>query len=233
MAENENRKRIMKKILILGPTKAGKTTLATFLGEYMGDEIRDEENRINRKMELEFTDIYRPTKGVRIVEFESHEFLSKDDKEAHENEHGRIMDVEIQLWDVSGDRKYEDCWPAIKENVNGVILVANPEEHSGKDLLIWYQEFVEKERLDQKMVMVLLNEQGPKKTNHELVSAFEIQPQLHGVSHVACHFGSEGLSLKQEVNNFLVKIMMGGQSQSETVENVNIMEDIEEDEDDF
>lgn len=69
--------------------------------------------------------------------------------------------------------RYEDCWPAIKENANGVILVANPEEHTGSDLQMWYQEFVEKERIDLKCVMVILNEQGAKKTNHEQISGFE------------------------------------------------------------
>jgi len=33
----------------------------------------------------------------------------------------------VELWDVSGDIKYERCWPAIQENVTGIILVYNSE----------------------------------------------------------------------------------------------------------
>ncbi|CAB3405765.1 unnamed protein product [Caenorhabditis bovis] len=203
----------------------------------MGDELRagdDDDVRRDKKFEFEFTDTYRPTKGVRIVEFESHEFLTKDGKSpGNEEKNMRSINVEIQLWDVSGDRKYAECWPAIKRDANGVILIANPEEHTGTDLLEWYSEFVEKEGLEARSVLVLLNEQGPKKTNHELVSAFKILPQLRNVHHIACHFATEGASVKQDVNNFLINILFQDEEtrkkQNVREESKFLVDDIEED----
>ncbi|PIC31303.1 hypothetical protein B9Z55_012050 [Caenorhabditis nigoni] len=222
------------KILILGPQKAGKTTLSRFLADYAEEHEsakRGTKPKVDKekKMEFEFNTPYMPTKGARIQEFESHELLDSD--------RGKIIkDIEIQLWDVSGDRnnillvgnflisstvteiyelkvgassllRYEDCWPAIKEDADGVILVANPEEHNGKDLQIWFTEFVEKENISLNRVMVILNEQGSKKTNHEQISSFEILPKLRGVHHSAHHFASESAQMKVEVNDFMASVL--------------------------
>ncbi|CAO4372142.1 unnamed protein product [Caenorhabditis nigoni] len=193
------------KILILGPQKAGKTTLSRFLADYADEHEsakRGTKPKVDKekKMEFEFNTPYMPTKGARIQEFESHELLDSD--------RGKIIkNIEIQLWDVSGDRKYEDCWPAIKEDADGVILVANPEEHNGKDLQIWFTEFVEKENISLNRVMVILNEQGSKKTNHEQISSFEILPKLRGVHHSAHHFASESAQMKVEVNDFMASVL--------------------------
>ena len=72
------------KILILGPTKSGKSTLANILGglqEGLGT-------------------VYRPTAGCRIVDFER-------DSPASVSQFGKIN---VELWDLSGDFKYEKCW---------------------------------------------------------------------------------------------------------------------------
>jgi intraflagellar transport protein 22 len=65
--------------------------------------------------------------GVRIVEFESNE-LELD---------GERVDAEVELWDCSGDRKFESCWSAIRHGTNGAILVVNPEQATGEQLLLW------------------------------------------------------------------------------------------------
>lgn len=70
---------------------------------------------------------YRPTQGVRIVEFESNQLELE----------GEQVNAEVELWDCSGDRKFESCWPAIRHRSNGAIFVCNPEIHSGADLQIW------------------------------------------------------------------------------------------------
>ncbi|CAI2352155.1 unnamed protein product [Caenorhabditis sp. 36 PRJEB53466] len=217
MPIDPNDNKVIAKILILGPTKAGKTTLCTFLADFMedSDALQKGENPGDRerKFEFEFMKTYRPTKGVRIQEFETHEFFSE--QEQHDlGTNRRLANSEIQLWDVSGDRKYEDCWPAIKEGADGVILVANPEEHTGKDLQLWYEEFVEREKMDLKCVMVILNEQGARKTNHEQISGFEILPQLRGVNHAAHHFGSEAMQVKMEVNAFMAAVLRMDQRMS-------------------
>nr|CDJ84657.1 CRE-IFTA-2 protein [Haemonchus contortus] len=101
-----------KKILVLGPCKSGKTAISNYLGE---------------QVDIESLGEYRPTKGVRIVEFESHELDIRRQR----------IEVDVELWDCSGDLKYRDCWPAIRDGIEGVILVANPDENTGEDLKIW------------------------------------------------------------------------------------------------
>ena len=70
------------KILIIGPVQSGKTTIANFLAD-RGDQLNTG---------------YRPTAGVRILEFE---------KEAPKNPKRPGQDkVIVELWDLSGDPKY-------------------------------------------------------------------------------------------------------------------------------
>uniref|UniRef100_A0A1I7T0B7 GTP-binding protein n=1 Tax=Caenorhabditis tropicalis TaxID=1561998 RepID=A0A1I7T0B7_9PELO len=218
------------KILVLGPPKAGKTTFCRFLADFMEESLglkRNEEER-ERKFEFEFSTTYIPTKAARIQEFETLEFFSGAEHAAR-----RLQDSEVHLWDVSGDRKYEDCWPAIKENAEGVILVANPEEHKGKDLKLWYTEFVEKENINLNCVMVILNEQGSKKTNHEQISSFEILPQLRTVHHVAHHFGSEALQIKAEFNTFMASVLKMEEPYNEMAENHGLSYEETPEEEDF
>ncbi len=71
------------KILIIGPLQSGKTAVANLLAERSQTDV--------------VSNNYRPTVGVRILEFE---------KEAPRNPkrpgQERVM---IELWDVSGDPK--------------------------------------------------------------------------------------------------------------------------------
>nr|CDJ87135.1 Rab-like protein 5 [Haemonchus contortus] len=99
---------------------------------------------------------------VRIVEFESHELDIRRQR----------IEVDVELWDCSGDLKYRDCWPAIRDGIEGVILVANPDENTGEDLKIWYDEFIASSNLDPENVLIVLNEMGEKRTNDTAISGF-------------------------------------------------------------
>ncbi|KAL7639051.1 UNVERIFIED_CONTAM: hypothetical protein RMT77_010585 [Armadillidium vulgare] len=90
------------KILLVGPVKSGKTTLANFLSDAAdyGSER------------------YRPTKGCRIVEFEVPNI----------DVNGSYSNVEVELWDISGDKSYSSTWPVMQRGANGVIFVYNPGE---------------------------------------------------------------------------------------------------------
>ena len=75
---------------------------------------------------------YKPTVATRILECER-ELSAKWD----------IDNVTIELWDVSGDHKYESCYPAIMDKCNGVILVYDPQNHAHEsEVENWYREFV-------------------------------------------------------------------------------------------
>lgn len=46
--------------------------------------------------------------------------------------------VDVELWDCSGDTKYESCWSALARDTNGVIFLYNPDQaNQDKDLENW------------------------------------------------------------------------------------------------
>jgi Rab-like protein 5 len=75
------------KLLVVGPLKSGKSTIANIIGE-IADGLGD---------------IYRPTHGLRVVECE------RDPPPAVAS----FGKINLELWDVSGDFKYEKCWAPI------------------------------------------------------------------------------------------------------------------------
>jgi Rab-like protein 5 len=65
------------------------------------------------------------TAGCRIREFRT--ALVSEDSSAT-----------VELWDVSGDLKYEHCWPAVTQNLNGLIILYNPKEQiQSKEVGLW------------------------------------------------------------------------------------------------
>ena len=73
------------KILIIGPTNSGKTTLANVLSGHSSTPSAN----------------YHPTVGVRILELER--------TPPRANRIGGESSVQIELWDCSGDLRYEKC----------------------------------------------------------------------------------------------------------------------------
>ncbi|KAA3672508.1 intraflagellar transport protein 22 [Paragonimus westermani] len=117
------------KLVVVGPTECGKSYLCNFLSESV-EQVTEE---------------YRPTCGVRIIEYELNTTTVN-----------KPCKVELELWDLSGNKKlvfrlvvllvlqihmcrYENCWPACFKGSHGVIFVYNPDnsEHI-KELEDWY-----------------------------------------------------------------------------------------------
>ncbi|XP_051258357.1 intraflagellar transport protein 22 homolog [Dicentrarchus labrax] len=104
------------KILFIGPSESGKTILANYLSDAI-ENVGSE---------------YRPTQGVRIVEFESLPQGSGDN-----------TPCEVELWDCSGDFKFESCWPALIKDSSGVVIVFNPDVPSHlKEIETWHSMFI-------------------------------------------------------------------------------------------
>ncbi|KAK7945490.1 hypothetical protein WMY93_001218 [Mugilogobius chulae] len=97
------------KILFIGPTESGKTVLANFLSD-ISENVGGE---------------YRPTVGVRILKFDSHLEGGSDNR-----------GCKVELWDCSGDFKFESCWPTLMKDCNGVVIVFNPDVQENQCLLI-------------------------------------------------------------------------------------------------
>jgi Rab-like protein 5 len=64
---------------------------------------------------------YAPTVGVRVLEFERDIPGGRGG-----GGWGGNNKLPIELWDVSGDHKYEPCWKAITKDVAGVVIMYNP-----------------------------------------------------------------------------------------------------------
>uniref|UniRef100_A0A3P9IYV7 Intraflagellar transport protein 22 homolog n=1 Tax=Oryzias latipes TaxID=8090 RepID=A0A3P9IYV7_ORYLA len=122
------------KILIIGPKESGKTTLANFLSNTT-------ENLYGE---------YRPTQGVRILEFES-QLDSRGDKTC-----------EVELWDCSGDFRFESCWPALMKDCSGVVITFNPDVPSHlKEIETWHSVFVSSQGLqDAQSLLIAHHKQG-------------------------------------------------------------------------
>lgn len=86
------------KILVVGPVGSGKTNLVNIICE-AGSGIAEDT---------------KPTVGIRIMETQIQ--IMHD---------GLPANVSVQLWDTSGNEKYELTWPAISAHADGVIIVYN------------------------------------------------------------------------------------------------------------
>ena len=100
--------------------QGGKTVLANFLADATETPISEK---------------YRPTRALRIVEFES----------GNLNVNNRFARAEVELWDVSGDPSARSCWPAVKKDAHGVVFVFDPaSEEQARGLEPFYEYLVEK-----------------------------------------------------------------------------------------
>ncbi|XP_056248466.1 intraflagellar transport protein 22 homolog isoform X1 [Seriola aureovittata] len=117
------------KILFIGPSESGKTVLANFLSDTT-------EN---------VGGVYSPTQGVRILEYESQPEGSGDNKTC-----------EVELWDCSGDFKFESCWPALMKDSSGMVIIFNPDVPSHlKEIETWYSMFISSQGLQENQCLLI------------------------------------------------------------------------------
>ncbi|XP_053185681.1 intraflagellar transport protein 22 homolog [Scomber japonicus] len=118
------------KILLIGPNESGKTVLANFLADTTAENVGGE---------------YRPTQGVRILEFESKLEGGSDNKAC-----------ELELWDCSGDFKFESCWPALMKDSSGVMIIFNPDVPSHlKEVETWHSMFISSQGLQDSQCLLM------------------------------------------------------------------------------
>ncbi|CAG2058548.1 unnamed protein product [Timema podura] len=121
---------IKLKILFVGPCASGKTTIANLLADATENSSGD----------------YHPTQGVRILEFESPVL----------NVNNKPSKAEVELWDCSGDHKFEGCWPALQKDAQGLVFVYNPSAHDhSRELELLYNYFVIQTNFSPKNCLVI------------------------------------------------------------------------------
>ncbi|XP_050410359.2 intraflagellar transport protein 22 homolog isoform X3 [Patella vulgata] len=165
------------KILMLGPCQSGKTVLSNFLSDSTDSAGGD----------------YQPTQGVRILEFE---VPSSDVKSR--------TSVEVELWDVSGDKKFETCWPAIARDVNGIVFVYNPDQSNhDKELEYLFTYFAEQGALKENQCIVFSHVK-PRSTGDiqsELPSSFS------RITTVQTNLDEDGEAVRDAFNKFLATLV--------------------------
>ena len=109
------------KILVVGPPKVGKSVVADFLSG-----TRD-------KPPVE----YKETAGLRILETSLEGLNLGGGRRV-----GRGTRANVELWDVAGATRYQNCWPAIRQDADGVIFVFNPMvAGQDRELEFWHKSF--------------------------------------------------------------------------------------------
>ncbi|XP_064620707.1 intraflagellar transport protein 22 homolog [Lineus longissimus] len=181
------------KILMLGPCESGKTAISNFLSEASEQQ----------------GGLYHATCGVRIVEFESQGL----------NVNGRTMNGEVELWDVSGDRKFENCWPAIARDASGIIFVYNPDApNHDKELDSWYTHFVKQQGLRDSQCIVFKH-QRPSAHDREII---ELSGQFSRIPVVQSNLEEDPEGLHLEFRNFL-STLLSAMSDKREQEELSIM----------
>eukprot|EP00105_Crassostrea_gigas_P028405 XP_011450045.1 PREDICTED: intraflagellar transport protein 22 homolog [Crassostrea gigas] len=162
------------KILVVGPCLAGKTAVSNFLADATEGSSGE----------------YHPTQGVRILEFES--------------QTNSRQGVDVELWDVSGDPKFEPCWSALAKDTNGVIFVYNPDQpNHDKDLENWYNYFVENQNIKESACIIFAHHKpgGNEREKSVLSDTFKKIATIH------TNIDEDGDSLRNEFMNYLTQLM--------------------------
>ncbi|XP_052798201.1 intraflagellar transport protein 22 homolog [Mya arenaria] len=166
------------KVLVLGPCESGKTALSNFLAD--ATETASGE--------------YHPTQGCRILEFENHNPTAG---------HGRQSTVEVELWDCSGDKKFEACWPAFARGTTGIVFVYNPDQQNhDKELESWYNYFIEEQGVKETSCCVFAHHKpsAPDRERSQLSQCFSNIPVVH------TNIEEDGEAVRNEFSQFLAKL---------------------------
>jgi len=123
------------KVVIAGPSGAGKTVIANVLAD-QSDSLT----------------ATTPTVGLRILEVE------RDPPKTGRRGEGK---VQVELWDSSGDHRYEKCWTAIKKDALGVVLVFGSDDPP-TTMESWAANFPVRMGISQSQCLVLIHYKSGK-----------------------------------------------------------------------
>lgn len=175
--------------------KSGKTTFANFLSDAPENSSGE----------------YRPTQGALILEFEMQNL----------NVNNRSLKAEVELWDCSGDHKFETCWPAVQRDAHGIIFVHNPSsgDHA-RDLELLYNYFITQTGFSHKNCVVFANQKQladkDVKYSSKLLNTFSRVPQ------VPVNIEESGNRLRADFSSFIASVLGGLRDRSEQ-EELNII----------
>lgn len=165
------------KVLMVGPPQAGKTAISNIIAEATESSGGS----------------YHPTKGVRILEFES-------DGEVK----GEIVRVEVELWDCSGNRQFENIWPVFAKDTKGVVIIYDPaDSKQEKEIEKWYKYFVRHQKLKDSQCIIFANH----KPNDELTQEWQAPIALQNIRCIHTNLDSDSDTIKEEFSTFLMDLV--------------------------
>ncbi|CAH0691868.1 unnamed protein product [Spodoptera exigua] len=152
-------------------------------------------NFISDSINVEEVETPRPTQGVRIVEFELPNL----------NVNGKSTSTDIELWDCSGDHRFESCWPALRLGVQGVILVCAPNtaQIAAREMELLYNYFVSQPKLSAKQCVLFYN----CTEDQEDMDSLNLSPTFSKVSQVAINLKTGGSRLKIDFASFITSVL--------------------------
>ncbi|ORZ30772.1 hypothetical protein BCR44DRAFT_127544 [Catenaria anguillulae PL171] len=172
------------KIVIGGPAGAGKSVVANFLASMdRPDMLRN----------------YTPTPSVRILEFTRD--LSSTAKNSPIPPSMRGREVAIELWDLSGDERFQ-FWPTAVNDLHGLLLVMNADDKDHERALEQWANLFPNLKESQLLVYA---------QKHENPAQSRTRPKLgKPLSRVPLFFTSQeadGDLMRREFDGFLVNCM--------------------------
>ncbi|XP_060900972.1 intraflagellar transport protein 22 homolog [Labrus mixtus] len=166
------------KILFVGPNESGKTVLANFLSdttEFVGGE-------------------YSPTQGVRILEFESQPENIRDNRV-----------YEVELWDCSGNFKFESCWPALMKDASGVVIIFNPDVSTHLDELeLWHSMFIYTQGLQAEQCLLIAHHKPGSEVKDKRLS---LGSKLSGLPLIHWNLEDEPQHVKPAFHRYLENVL--------------------------
>ncbi len=131
------------KILVVGPSKTGKTCIANFLSGTRDTATVDYKETCPLRILETIVDGVKPQVGGR-------------------RQAGRGTRVKVDLWDVGGSSKFQSCWPAMYKGADAIIFVMNPEiRNQERELEMWHKAFAVPANVPEKHCLVFCHHSSP------------------------------------------------------------------------
>ena len=163
------------KIILVGPCKSGKTFVSNFLAQSTTPSSGE----------------YCPTKGVRILEYSTTTNLPQT---------GKAVNCDVELWDCSGDKECENCWPAMLNGAQGMVLVYSPDQYDTEEVGWYFKKFAGKAKFKDYQCLLVGNR---RPTSQGKVT---VPSSLSKVKHVQANIELDPDSIRTEFNEFLARI---------------------------
>lgn len=159
---------------MVGPKESGKTTLANFLAN-MTENLNQQEPK------------YEPTVGLRVLEFEP---------QTHQS-------MNVELWDVSGDHVYENCWPAVMKDAHGVVIMYDPSDRlHEQEVALWYEYFVQNADLANARCLIFAHKKGQEQSSGRPPA---MSGPMNAVKRIMTNFESPGV-IRREFDSFVARV---------------------------